>query len=180
MGVGEGTNEIPDHVLDDLRKRPMYYKPQTVNEIPACRHPLHSGGLCPRRDLVTCPFHGKIIPRDEIGRPCDSTSVSLNNEDPSAGASHNKSDQTTENLWELLEADVMNQTGQEKIVVNRKGQKKKSVVKSALVDIKKKPDNSYARLQRKMNSVKSKRLIEEAADYEREMKSRNREVGRWH
>ncbi|RCI04114.1 hypothetical protein CU098_005004, partial [Rhizopus stolonifer] len=189
MGVGEGSNEIPGHVLDELRKRPVYYKPQTVNEIPACRHPLHSGGLCPRRDLVTCPFHGKIIPRDEIGRPCDPTSVSLNNEDPSVGATHNedpfvgtshsKSNQTTENLWELLEADVMSQTGQEKIV-NRRGQKKKFAVKSALIDIKKKPDNSYARLQRKMNSVKNKRLIEEAVDYEREMKSRNREVGRWH
>lgn len=34
MGVGEGSNEIPGHVLDELRKRPVYYKPQTVNEIP--------------------------------------------------------------------------------------------------------------------------------------------------
>lgn len=34
MGVGEGANEIPDHLLNDLRKRPVYYKRQLPNEIP--------------------------------------------------------------------------------------------------------------------------------------------------
>lgn len=34
-----------------------------------CRAPLPSGKLCPRQDRVKCPFHGKIIARDEVGKP---------------------------------------------------------------------------------------------------------------
>lgn len=36
-----------------------------------CRAPLESGKLCPRMDLEKCPFHGPIVPRDEIGFPID-------------------------------------------------------------------------------------------------------------
>ncbi|OTF73718.1 DUF2043 domain containing protein, partial [Euroglyphus maynei] len=36
-----------------------------------CRALLPSGRLCPRRDRYNCPFHGKIIPRDEEGLPLD-------------------------------------------------------------------------------------------------------------
>merc|ERR1711911_323417 len=36
-----------------------------------CRVKLENGKLCPRRDKVKCPFHGKIIPRDEFGVPID-------------------------------------------------------------------------------------------------------------
>ncbi|XP_060089546.1 UV-stimulated scaffold protein A [Heteronotia binoei] len=34
-----------------------------------CRAPMPKGGLCERQDRVKCPFHGKIIPRDELGNP---------------------------------------------------------------------------------------------------------------
>ena len=37
----------------------------------ACRAPLPSGKLCPRRDRVKCPFHGKIVARNEMGCPVD-------------------------------------------------------------------------------------------------------------
>lgn len=35
----------------------------------SCRAPLASGRLCPRRDLLKCPFHGPIVDRDETGIP---------------------------------------------------------------------------------------------------------------
>ncbi|KAJ2161098.1 hypothetical protein GGF46_001769 [Coemansia sp. RSA 552] len=55
---------------DMLRKRAVYYNaPRDRPEIRACRAPLPSGRLCPRRDLVKCPLHGRIIPRDERGHP---------------------------------------------------------------------------------------------------------------
>lgn len=85
-----------------------------------------------------------------------------------------------DNLWELLEEDVMKQSGQEIVPSSRKRQRKTLDQKSSsLIDIKKKPENSYSRLQRKLNSTKNKKLVEEAAEYEREMKSRNREANRW-
>ncbi|XP_066505732.1 UV-stimulated scaffold protein A isoform X2 [Hoplias malabaricus] len=34
-----------------------------------CKAPLPNGSLCERQDRIKCPFHGPIIPRDEIGRP---------------------------------------------------------------------------------------------------------------
>uniref|UniRef100_A0A3B5BIW5 UV-stimulated scaffold protein A n=1 Tax=Stegastes partitus TaxID=144197 RepID=A0A3B5BIW5_9TELE len=35
-----------------------------------CRAPLDNGKLCQRQDRLKCPFHGRIIPRDQEGRPC--------------------------------------------------------------------------------------------------------------
>lgn len=37
----------------------------------SCNVLLDSGKLCPRRDKIKCPFHGKIIPRDHLGMPID-------------------------------------------------------------------------------------------------------------
>ncbi|CAG2065389.1 unnamed protein product, partial [Timema podura] len=34
----------------------------------ACRFPLPSGKLCPRRDRHKCPFHGPIVARDVAGK----------------------------------------------------------------------------------------------------------------
>lgn len=34
MGVGEGVNELPDHLLQNLRKRAVYYRPERPKEIP--------------------------------------------------------------------------------------------------------------------------------------------------
>ncbi|XP_053433772.1 UV-stimulated scaffold protein A isoform X2 [Nycticebus coucang] len=36
-----------------------------------CRAPRPDGRLCERQDRLKCPFHGKIIPRDEEGWPLD-------------------------------------------------------------------------------------------------------------
>uniref|UniRef100_A0A3Q1GW35 UV-stimulated scaffold protein A n=1 Tax=Acanthochromis polyacanthus TaxID=80966 RepID=A0A3Q1GW35_9TELE len=36
-----------------------------------CRAPLGNGKLCQRQDRLKCPFHGRIIPRDQEGRPCN-------------------------------------------------------------------------------------------------------------
>ena len=42
------------------------------NSASQCRALLPSGKLCPRRDKLKCPFHGKIIPRCDEGLPIDS------------------------------------------------------------------------------------------------------------
>lgn len=34
-----------------------------------CRAPRPDGRLCERQDRLKCPFHGKIVPRDDAGRP---------------------------------------------------------------------------------------------------------------
>ncbi|KAL9541114.1 hypothetical protein MBANPS3_009305 [Mucor bainieri] len=210
MGTGEGTNEMPDHLLEELRKRPIYYKSEAPTELQvsiigfkACRHPLHNGGLCPRKDLVTCPFHGKIIPRDDLGRPLhpeDAAAVASTSTAPVDPNEHYTGQMTSrepdaaimQNLWQVLEHDVMEGTpaaGAAAAAAGKRGftaargssssSRKKQKQKSALIDVKKKPDTSYTRLNKQISTAKNKKLVEEAIEYEREMKSRNKEANNW-
>ena len=41
-----------------------------------CRAPLGTGGLCRRRDIRRCPFHGEIRERDEVGAAVDKSALS--------------------------------------------------------------------------------------------------------
>ncbi|KAK2650067.1 hypothetical protein Ddye_017556 [Dipteronia dyeriana] len=59
---------IPAEKIAELNLQATFYKEEPV-EIQPCRAPLRKGGLCLRRDLKVCPFHGPIIPRDEEGNP---------------------------------------------------------------------------------------------------------------
>uniref|UniRef100_A0A6M2EC70 UV-stimulated scaffold protein A C-terminal domain-containing protein n=1 Tax=Populus davidiana TaxID=266767 RepID=A0A6M2EC70_9ROSI len=59
---------IPAKKIAELNLHATLYKEDRV-EIQPCRAPLGKGGLCQRRDLRVCPFHGPIIPRDDEGNP---------------------------------------------------------------------------------------------------------------
>ncbi|XP_031263302.1 UV-stimulated scaffold protein A homolog [Pistacia vera] len=64
---------IPAEKIAELNLRASRYKEEPV-EIQPCRAPLKKGGLCQRRDLEVCPFHGPIIPRDDEGNPINQSS----------------------------------------------------------------------------------------------------------
>ncbi|KAK6919975.1 UV-stimulated scaffold protein A [Dillenia turbinata] len=61
---------IPAKKIAELNVHTTVYKEER-NEIQPCRAPLSKGGLCQRRDLKICPFHGPIIPRDDEGKPAN-------------------------------------------------------------------------------------------------------------
>ncbi|KAJ2822301.1 hypothetical protein FBU31_004632, partial [Coemansia sp. 'formosensis'] len=79
LGSAREEATLSGAAADSLRKRVVYYSDAMAGvngaqsdqrrEIRACRAPLKSGRLCPRRDLLKCPFHGLVIDRDEAGRP---------------------------------------------------------------------------------------------------------------
>ncbi|KAL0090738.1 hypothetical protein F4703DRAFT_1790693 [Phycomyces blakesleeanus] len=164
MGTGEGVNELPASLLDELRKRPRYYQ-ESSEPLRACGAPLHNGGLCPRRDLVICPFHGKIVSRDSIGQPLDPA------EAPKVQVLQVPQSGTSREFWEDIEGEVMVQTGQEKIESGHK--KRKRDHKSALVDVRQnKPKSVHRRLQDKLDTRAIRRSVEEAVEYERTQKSR--------
>lgn len=71
----------------------------------------------------------------------------------------------------------MDQSGHQRVISKSKGRKKKE--KSALIDIRKKPSSSITRLKRQVNSPKTKKMVEQAIEYEREMKSRNKQANSW-
>ncbi|KAK9749526.1 hypothetical protein RND81_02G131800 [Saponaria officinalis] len=59
---------IPAEKVAELNFHSSVYEEEQA-EIQPCRAPLRKGGLCQRRDLRVCPFHGPIIPRDDKGIP---------------------------------------------------------------------------------------------------------------
>ncbi|CAJ1961312.1 unnamed protein product [Sphenostylis stenocarpa] len=69
---------IPADKIAELNVHAMPYEEKKI-EIQPCLAPLRKGGLCQRRDMKVCPFHGPIIPRDDEGRPLNqSTSEDMN------------------------------------------------------------------------------------------------------
>lgn len=61
---------IPAEKIAELRLHCTVYKEEST-EIQPCHAPLRKGGLCQRRDLRICPFHGPIVPRDAEGNPIE-------------------------------------------------------------------------------------------------------------
>lgn len=59
---------IPADKIAELNLHTTLYQEEKV-EIQPCRAPLRKGGLCQRKDLKVCPFHGPIVTRDEKGKP---------------------------------------------------------------------------------------------------------------
>lgn len=59
---------IPGERIAELSAHWSLYQEQAA-EIRPCLAPLKNGGLCQRRDLNVCPFHGPIVPRDPSGNP---------------------------------------------------------------------------------------------------------------
>ncbi|CAI9101107.1 OLC1v1038361C1 [Oldenlandia corymbosa var. corymbosa] len=66
---------IPAQRIAELSMQATIYREDPV-EIQPCRAPLRKGGLCPRKDLRVCPFHGPIIPRDDEGKPINTSNPS--------------------------------------------------------------------------------------------------------
>lgn len=64
---------IPADKVAELSVQAIPYE-EKQTEIQPCRAPMRKGGLCQRRDLKICPFHGPIIPRDDEGRPLNQSS----------------------------------------------------------------------------------------------------------
>ncbi|XP_077226933.1 uncharacterized protein LOC143860250 [Tasmannia lanceolata] len=65
---------IPAEKIAELNVQATVYKEPHI-EIQPCLAPLSKGGLCQRRDIRICPFHGPIVPRDAGGNPINPVSL---------------------------------------------------------------------------------------------------------
>lgn len=109
-----------------------------------CKAPLPNGKLCPRRDARKCPFHGRIIPRNEMGEP-------LNEEDKKTVEQKKSPDEEVPD-WQDPEylKDLEAQIGIDLTVHKKvKGQKKRIKVKT-LQDIKTCDETPRKRLKRRI------------------------------
>ncbi|GAB1289545.1 UV-stimulated scaffold protein A [Apodemus speciosus] len=57
------------HVSEMLHSRHITFSGKFEPVQHTCRAPRPNGRLCERQDRLKCPFHGKIIPRDDRGQP---------------------------------------------------------------------------------------------------------------
>ncbi|XP_040275891.1 UV-stimulated scaffold protein A [Bufo bufo] len=124
-----------------------------------CNAPLPNGSLCERQDRLKCPFHGKIIPRDELGVP-------VIPEDREREAQEKLEKQAKEEDWrdpELMR-EIEQVTGADlgSSRYSKKEQKKKGKKKKYpnLTDLKQNANTSRSRLQKKVfNTGSVKRVI---------------------
>lgn len=138
----------------------------------SCHAPLPSGKLCPRRDRVKCPFHGKIIPRDETGMPVKNTEVASKPtstpEESSTATSTNdeqaRDPSTTD--WKEIQLEVEAATGldlggKKKRKSHAKASGKTELKRSGLTDLKKQKNTARNRLGK---IVLNKKALQRVAD----------------
>ncbi|KAJ2731927.1 hypothetical protein IW152_004217 [Coemansia sp. BCRC 34962] len=159
LGSAREDATLSGTAADNLKKRVVFYsdatkglQPTERREIKACRAPLKDGRLCPRRDLVKCPFHGPVVDRDEAGRPQGGFleaegGVETPSDSPAGSEQRQSTVATAETVneieWRDLEALVKQKHPP---VASRK--KKEPPAKSALVDIRKNRPSSFNRLRK--------------------------------
>ncbi|KAM9856778.1 UV-stimulated scaffold protein A [Aulostomus maculatus] len=116
-----------------------------------CRAPLGDGKLCMRQDRVKCPFHGRIIPRDEEGRPCKQ-------EDRVREERRKREEQPDWRDAELMrdiEAATGENLGSDRVGKKRKGKKKYP----NLSDLKQSANTSRSRLEKRVFNKSTMRRV---------------------
>ncbi|XP_064007611.1 UV-stimulated scaffold protein A [Pogoniulus pusillus] len=124
-----------------------------------CRAPMPDGSLCARQDRIKCPFHGKIIPRDESGVP-------INAEDKAREERMRLEKQAAQPEWRdpefLREVEAATGVDLGSSKNNGKGEKKKGKKKKYpnLTDLKQQANTSRSRLEKKVfNKGAMKRVV---------------------
>ncbi|KAJ8387393.1 hypothetical protein AAFF_G00157700 [Aldrovandia affinis] len=66
----EGEEEVQNEELSaQMKSRYITFAGRFQPVTHRCLAPMANGALCQRQDRVKCPFHGVIVPRDELGAP---------------------------------------------------------------------------------------------------------------
>nr|XP_019942015.1 PREDICTED: UV-stimulated scaffold protein A isoform X2 [Paralichthys olivaceus] len=120
-----------------------------------CRAPLGNGKLCQRQDRLKCPFHGRIIPRDQEGRPCRKEDQ-VREEQEERRKRIEQPDWRDAELMRDIEAATGEDLGSHKVGKKGKGKKKKF---PNLSDLKQSANTSRSRLEKKVFNKSSMRRV---------------------
>ncbi|KAM9412815.1 UV-stimulated scaffold protein A [Salvelinus alpinus] len=127
-----------------------------------CKTPMPNGALCERQDRVKCPFHGLIIPRDELGKPTNPEDV-VRLEKEEWKRREDQPDWRDPELMRDIELATGEDLGSSKTF--RKGKKGKGKGKGKkkkypnLSDLKKGVNTSRSRLEKKVFNPSSMRRV---------------------
>ncbi|RXM34336.1 UV-stimulated scaffold protein A [Acipenser ruthenus] len=128
-----------------------------------CRAPLPNGALCERQDRVKCPFHGLIIPRDELGNPTNPEDAARL-EREKRNKQEEQPDWRDPQLMREIEAATGVDLGSSKSFGKGKGSKGKGRKKKYpnLTDLKQNSNTARSRLEKKVFSKGSVKRVTEA------------------
>ncbi|CAF1293446.1 unnamed protein product [Adineta steineri] len=163
------SNEMPESLQYSL----LMHKRTYVSELPAikwkCRAPLGNNKLCERMDRYKCPFHGRIIARDEQGQAADEK-IRKHEEDQQLVRKRSRPE------WqdpEMLE-DIRLATGVDlRMSEANKRKKKKKKIESGLTELGIEENTVRKRLEKKLlNRASVKRI---GAALEADERRRNEE-----
>ncbi|KAL7983971.1 hypothetical protein Chor_004511 [Crotalus horridus] len=149
----EVDEEVENEELSEmLKSRYITYAGRFEPVTHKCRAPMPNGSLCERQDRFKCPFHGKIVPRDESGNP-------LNQEDREREAKEQFEKKEQQPEWQdpdfmrEVEAATGVDLGSSQYDRKAKGGKKRGKAKKKypnLTDLKQKANTSRSRLGKKV------------------------------
>eukprot|EP01135_Chromosphaera_perkinsii_P000342 Nk52_evm1s77 gene=Nk52_evmTU1s77 len=175
----EDEQFLPDSEAAKLRKRRVKFEEleNSMKKSWACRAPLRSGKLCARRDKVNCPFHGKIVGRDNMGIP--------NGEDAEERAEALKRQEQVlrgqevnpDELWKTMRDSIERETGVEMSVKRTtSGRKKRKTTnnRTKLEEMDKPVETSRNRLRRKVMNPSAMKRAAVTMDVLQEQKTRDK------
>ncbi|XP_032189446.1 UV-stimulated scaffold protein A [Mustela erminea] len=110
-----------------------------------CRAPRPDGRLCERQDRLKCPFHGKIIPRDDMGRPLQPEDRAWEQRRLQKGAGH--ADWQDPEFMRDVEAATGVDLGSSGSSRSSKGKRRKH---PGLTDLKRRANTARARIAKKV------------------------------
>ncbi|XP_043564180.1 UV-stimulated scaffold protein A isoform X1 [Chiloscyllium plagiosum] len=153
--------ELENKELSTLQTRYITFagKFEPVNH--KCRAPMPNGRFCERQDRFKCPFHGKIIPRDEQGNPVNPEDIQrLKQEEQQKQKA--KADWQDPELMREIEAATGVDLGSSKY--DRKDKKGKGKKKKYpnLTDLKQQSNTSRSRLEKRVLNKASLKRVSEA------------------
>ncbi|XP_060936128.1 UV-stimulated scaffold protein A isoform X3 [Limanda limanda] len=122
-----------------------------------CRAPLGNGKLCQRQDRLKCPFHGRIIPRDQEGRPCRREDQ-VREEQEERRKRTEQPDWRDAELMRDIEAATGENLGSDRVGKKGKGKGKKKKFPN-LSDLKQSANTTRSRLEKKVFNKSSMRRV---------------------
>ncbi|XP_048471757.1 UV-stimulated scaffold protein A isoform X2 [Rhincodon typus] len=126
-----------------------------------CRAPMPNGSLCERQDRFKCPFHGKIIPRDEQGNPMNPEDIQrLKQEEQQKQKA--KADWQDPELMREIEAATGVDLGSSKYDRKDKKGKGKKRKYPNLTDLRQQSNTSRSRLEKRVLNKTSLKRVSEA------------------
>ncbi|XP_016087953.1 UV-stimulated scaffold protein A-like [Sinocyclocheilus grahami] len=158
----EVEEEVENEELSEMKSRYITFAGKFKPVEHKCKAPMPNESLCERQDRVKCPFHGRIIPRDELGRHV-SPEDALRLEKEKRKGEEEQPDWRDPELMREIEAATGEDLGSSKTYGKGKnGNKGKSKKKYPnLTDLKQNASTSRSRLEKKVFNKRSMRRVTE-------------------